>query len=115
MDGDFHVLSSELERRYMNGDCSGKTCDIADWVSYFIWDLLGDMTWSSRMGFMESGKDVGGMIATAESVMRYFSVVRVASASTIRNTAPLTYTGWPDTFAGQAPRKESVHGQALQV
>lgn len=76
MNEDLHVFGSELERRFMKGDNSEGTCDIADWISYFAWDFLGDMTWSKRMGFMEQGKDVGGMLQTAENVMRYFSVVR---------------------------------------
>ncbi|KAJ4368605.1 hypothetical protein N0V86_009512 [Didymella sp. IMI 355093] len=75
MNDDLQVFGSELERRFMDGDNSGKTCDVADWISYFAWDFLGDMTWSKRMGFMEQGKDVGGMLQTAENVMRYFSVV----------------------------------------
>ncbi|KAJ4991166.1 benzoate 4-monooxygenase cytochrome p450 [Stagonosporopsis vannaccii] len=75
MNDDLRVFGTELERRFMLGDNKGKTCDIADWISYFAWDFLGDMTWSKRMGFMEQGKDVGGMLQTAENVMRYFSVV----------------------------------------
>lgn len=75
MNDDLRVLGSELERRFMRGDNKGKVCDITDWISYFAWDFLGDMTWSKRMGFMEQGEDVGGMLQTAENVMRYFSVV----------------------------------------
>ncbi|KAF2124477.1 cytochrome P450 [Dothidotthia symphoricarpi CBS 119687] len=75
MNEDLHVFRSELETRFMQGENEGKTCDLADWISYFAWDFLGDMTWSKRMGFMEQGKDVGNMLATAENVMRYFSVV----------------------------------------
>ena len=75
MNEDLRVFGSELERRFMQDGNTGKTCDIADWISYFAWDFLGDMTWSKRMGFMEQGKDVGGMLKTAENVMRYFSVV----------------------------------------
>ena len=75
MNEDLRVFGSELERRFMQDGNTGKTCDIADWISYFAWDFLGDMTWSKRMGFMEQGKDVGGMLHTAENVMRYFSVV----------------------------------------
>jgi hypothetical protein len=88
MDDDFRVLGSELERRFMTGDNSGKTCDIADWVSYFAWDLLGNLTWSNRMGFMENGKDIGGMINTAENVMRYFSVVRYTSICRAQKVRP---------------------------
>ncbi|CAO2649937.1 Nn.00g012290.m01.CDS01 [Neocucurbitaria sp. VM-36] len=75
MNDDVRVFCSELESRFMQGDNKGKTCDIADWISYFAWDFLGHMTWSKRIGFMENGEDVGGMLQTAENVMRYFSVV----------------------------------------
>ena len=75
MDDDIRVFCSELESRFMHGSNAWKTCDIADWISYFAWDFLGHMTWSKRIGFMEKGEDVGGMLQTAENVMRYFSVV----------------------------------------
>lgn len=71
------ALCQQLEQRFMKGVNKGKTCDIADWISYFTWDFLGDMTFSKRMGFMDQAKDVGNMIDTAESVMRYFSVVDI--------------------------------------
>lgn len=112
MDEDFRVLTSELERRFMTGDNADKTCDIADWISYFAWDLLGNMTWSKRMGFMEHGEDVGGMVNTAENVMSYFSVVRFASAL---YRSRLTCTGWPDPCARQASWKEPAPGEVLQV
>ena len=79
MDMTLRSFCSELEQRFMTGDNKGKTCDIADWISYFAWDFLGDMTFSKRIGFMEQGYDIGGMLATAENVMRYFSVVSAHS------------------------------------
>ncbi|EOA80752.1 uncharacterized protein SETTUDRAFT_100442 [Exserohilum turcica Et28A] len=75
MDNDLRTLCAQLESRFIQGANSGKTCDIADWISFFAWDFLGDMTWSQRIGFMDQGKDIGDMLGTAERVMRYFSVV----------------------------------------
>ncbi|KNG49034.1 cytochrome p450 [Stemphylium lycopersici] len=75
MDDDLRTLCAQLESRFIEDANKGKTCDIADWISFFAWDFLGDMTWSQRIGFMEQGMDVGDMLGTAERVMRYFSVV----------------------------------------
>ncbi|KAF2119518.1 cytochrome P450 [Lophiotrema nucula] len=75
MNNTVRALCDELESRFMEGKNKGKTCDIADWISFFTWDFLGDMTFSKRFGFMEQAQDVGGQIDTAERVMRYFSVI----------------------------------------
>jgi hypothetical protein len=83
MDDDIRALCAQLESRFMDGENKGKTCDIADWISFFAWDFLGHMTWSKRIGFMEKGADIGDMLGTAERVMRYFSVVCLSSSLTL--------------------------------
>jgi hypothetical protein len=80
MDDDIRALCAQLESRFMNGKNKGKTCDIADWISFFAWDFLGHVTWNKRIGFMEKGADISDMLGTAERVMRYFSVVRLNSS-----------------------------------
>jgi hypothetical protein len=77
MDDNLRAFCSELEKRFMMEANQSKTCDIADWISYFAWDFLGDACWSKRIGFMEKGEDIGRMLETAERVMRYFSVVSI--------------------------------------
>lgn len=76
MDKTLASFSHQLERRYMEGPNKGKTCDIADWISYLTWDILGEVTFSKPFGFMEQATDVGGMLLTAEKNMDYQSVVR---------------------------------------
>jgi len=81
MNDTVRMLCTELEQRFMSGANKGRTCDIGDWISYFVWDFLGHMTFSARMGFMEQGKDVGAMLENGERAMRYFSVVCIISTS----------------------------------
>lgn len=67
MDDDLRTLCAQLESRFIEGANKAKTCDIADWISFFAWDFLGDMTWSKRIGFMEQGTDVGDMLVASQS------------------------------------------------
>ncbi|KAI5927227.1 cytochrome P450 [Camillea tinctor] len=68
-------LCEQLENRFMSGKNAGKTCDIADWIGFYAWDVVGEITFSQPFGFLKSGNDVKSMIHTAESVMHYFGVV----------------------------------------
>jgi hypothetical protein len=79
MDDDLRELCHQLRTRFVDGANEGKTCDISDWISFFAWDFMAHTTWSKRIGFMERAEDVGGMLGTAERVMRYFSVVRISN------------------------------------
>ncbi|KAK3317824.1 cytochrome P450 [Cercophora scortea] len=69
------LLCEQLETRFVNGANAGKTCDIADWISYFAWDLMAEITWSSEMGFMRTGSDVDNMIAINTLSMKYLGLI----------------------------------------
>ncbi|KAJ4299641.1 hypothetical protein N0V90_004887 [Kalmusia sp. IMI 367209] len=75
IDDNIQVLSEQLEARFIRGVNQGKTCDIADWISYVTWDVLGEMTFSKRFGFLEQAADIGNMLDTAERSMNYLSVI----------------------------------------
>ncbi|KAF2676486.1 cytochrome P450 [Lentithecium fluviatile CBS 122367] len=45
------------------------TVDMSLWVHLFTFDCLGDINVSRNFGFMESGKDVNGMIAGSDSLL----------------------------------------------
>ncbi|KAK7711179.1 hypothetical protein SLS63_012720 [Diaporthe eres] len=65
----------QLEDRFINGDNAGKTCNLADWTSYFAWDLLSEITWRSEMGFMKTGSDIKNMIHIGELSMMYLGLI----------------------------------------
>ena len=61
---------------------SGETFDLADWLQYFAFDVMGTMTFSQRYGFLETGKDVDGMLGTIWNFML--------------TIAPMTQVPWLD-------------------
>ena len=61
VDATIQVLVDQWDSRFLASQVS---IDLADWLSYFAFDVMGTLTFSKRYGFLEEGKDVGGMINT---------------------------------------------------
>ena len=52
-----------------------KPCDMGNWLHYLAWDIIAEITFSSRMGFLASGADVQGALAAGDGAFEYLSVV----------------------------------------
>ena len=48
---------------------TGKVCDLSQWLQWYAFDVIGELTFSKRLGFMERAEDVEGII---ESVAANF-------------------------------------------
>lgn len=46
-----------------------------EWLLFFAWDVIAQMTFSRSMGFMDHGKDYSGLLATADRALDYFATV----------------------------------------
>ena len=66
VDETLEVLFGQLDKRFVD---SHETFDIGDWLQYFAFDVMGTMTFSSRYGFLETGKDVNGMLQSIWNFM----------------------------------------------
>ncbi|OKL64465.1 hypothetical protein UA08_00991 [Talaromyces atroroseus] len=73
------VLLEQFDARFVQ---TGKTFDLADWLQYYSFDVMGTLTLSKRYGFLEHGKDVNGMLL---SIWNYFKAA-----------APMTQIPWFD-------------------
>ncbi|KAJ9618390.1 hypothetical protein H2203_008986 [Taxawa tesnikishii (nom. ined.)] len=45
------------------------------WIQYFAFDVIGEITWSKRLGFVEEDKDVSNIISTVDSFQNYGTVI----------------------------------------
>ncbi|KAI1080452.1 cytochrome P450 [Whalleya microplaca] len=65
------VFRQELDRRFV---LPGEACDLGTWLQYFAFDVVGEITFSKRLGFLEEGRDVEGIMA---GIWRWFQYVAV--------------------------------------
>ncbi|KAF5724352.1 cytochrome P450 monooxygenase [Fusarium mundagurra] len=75
MDKVINQLCRELEERFMDGDNAGKICNIGRWILFYTWDVVGAVTFSRPIGYVEKGYDFDGTLRNADKAMDYFSVV----------------------------------------
>ena len=53
------VLFSRLDELFAN---SGRLCDLGHWLQLYAFDVIGELTFSRRLGFLQQGDDVEGVI-----------------------------------------------------
>ncbi|EMD90464.1 hypothetical protein COCC4DRAFT_159916 [Bipolaris maydis ATCC 48331] len=49
----------------------GASCNFSQWLQYFAFDVIGELTWSKRLGFVEGNKDVDGIIGFLGQFLDY--------------------------------------------
>lgn len=51
-------------------------CDFAEWLQYLAFDVIGEITYSKRHGFVDRGEDVDGMVDYLGRLFSYVAPVR---------------------------------------
>lgn len=60
---------------------TGKICDLGEWLQFYAFDVVGEITYSKRLGFLELAKDVDGIMGSIDKAFDYSSSVRDPSVS----------------------------------
>ncbi|EPE03093.1 pisatin demethylase [Ophiostoma piceae UAMH 11346] len=55
-------------------DASG-VCDFGSWLQYYAFDVIGELTYSKRLGFVDRGVDVDQIIGSLEWLLDYVAVI----------------------------------------
>ncbi|MCJ1258546.1 hypothetical protein MMC24_006379 [Lignoscripta atroalba] len=79
VDSTMRVFFEQLEKRFVR---PGEICDFDKWLQMFAFDVIGEITFSKRLGFLERGEDVDGIM---ENSWKYFS-----------KAAPVSQMPWLD-------------------
>lgn len=55
------VFLSRLDELFAN---TGKVCDLGVWLQWYAFDVIGELTFSKRLGFLENAEDVDNITAS---------------------------------------------------
>ncbi|KIW82186.1 hypothetical protein Z517_05213 [Fonsecaea pedrosoi CBS 271.37] len=72
VDSTSRTLVEQLTRLYAD---KGKVCDFGEWLQWYAFDVIGEMTFSNRFGFLEQGRDVDGIIKALNKAGTYVALV----------------------------------------
>jgi len=48
--------------------------DLGEWLQYYAFDVVGEITFAKKLGFLEEGRDIDGMIEAIQGMLAYASV-----------------------------------------
>ncbi|TVY88026.1 Cytochrome P450 monooxygenase [Lachnellula willkommii] len=72
VDGTILAFFKRLDDEFVE---TGKTCKIDEWMLFFSWDVIAQMTFRRPMGFMDEGRDHSGLLHTADRALDYFATI----------------------------------------
>ncbi|KAH5769258.1 hypothetical protein HBI88_170060 [Parastagonospora nodorum] len=61
----------QLHERYVDDENADKILDFGEWLQLFAFDVICELTFSKRMGFVERGEDVGNIISNLQWMLNY--------------------------------------------
>ncbi|RKL31250.1 hypothetical protein BFJ72_g11267 [Fusarium proliferatum] len=70
MDSCTELFTSRLDEWAM----TQKPIDLGAWLQYYAFDVVGEVTFAQKLGFLETGGDVDGMMETIEGILFYASM-----------------------------------------
>jgi cytochrome P450 len=53
---------------------SGNPIDLGIWLQYYAFDVVGEMTFAKKLGFLQEGRDIDGMIKAIQGMLVYASL-----------------------------------------
>ncbi|KAK4552245.1 hypothetical protein LTR86_010599 [Recurvomyces mirabilis] len=75
VDSTIRSLLSQLGSRYADRSGGASVCKLQQWMHWYAFDVVGELTYSKPFGFMETASDVDGIIRKAHLYLVYNQVV----------------------------------------
>ncbi|KAH6681094.1 cytochrome P450 [Plectosphaerella plurivora] len=68
---------ADLFKNRLSELCAASTVDLRHWFQCYAFDVIGMITYGKRLGFLDAGTDVGGVISALEDHLGYATLVGI--------------------------------------
>ena len=68
VDSTTDAFVEQTKQRYCD---TGKVCNFSRWLQFFAFDVIGELTWSKRIGFVDRDEDVDGIVKFIGDFLSY--------------------------------------------
>ncbi|KAH6618193.1 cytochrome P450-like protein [Chaetomium sp. MPI-SDFR-AT-0129] len=77
VDNTTRLFLKQTERLYVGaaGSGGGVACDFTRWLQFYAFDVIGEITYSKRHGFIERNEDVDGIVAYLTKLFLYVAPI----------------------------------------
>lgn len=72
VDNTTKLFLKQTENLFVNNP---EGCDFTQWLQFYAFDVIGEITYSKRHGFIEHNKDVDGIVAYLSKLFLYVAPV----------------------------------------
>lgn len=74
-------------------------CDFTQWLQFYAFDVIGEITYSKRHGFVEKNKDIDGIVAYLSWLFHYAAPVCYHPSINILAFGILTSVDWTNPIS----------------
>ncbi|KAI9692727.1 MAG: hypothetical protein M1820_009432 [Bogoriella megaspora] len=68
VDSTTQIFLSQTEKLFAK---TGNSCNFARWLQFYAFDVVGEITWSRRLGYVERNEDVDGVVGFLGRFLSY--------------------------------------------
>ncbi|KNG84908.1 benzoate 4-monooxygenase cytochrome P450 [Aspergillus nomiae NRRL 13137] len=72
VDMTINLFMDILRERFVE---KGRPCDMADYLNFFAWDVMSEITFSENLGILEAGSDHQGFLSRSNKSLDYFAPI----------------------------------------
>lgn len=72
VDSTTELFLSQTDKLYAQ---TGEGCDFSRWLQFYAFDVIGEMTYSKRHGFLEENRDIDGIVKYLGSLFDYVAPI----------------------------------------